>query len=59
MGRKTEVSIIHVSGKLYMQKSLKWEEETSFDVSGLPSGVYIFRLRQDDRLATRQFIIAR
>ncbi len=58
-GANTVVSIIHLTGRSLLEKIIPWEERARIDVSGLPPGIYILRLRQEEKSLTHRFIVNR
>ena len=58
-GKETEISIFCITGRLVLQRTLDWDGTARLDVGGLQPGIYVFRLRQDSRVATRRFVITR
>ena len=58
-GKETEISIYQITGKLVMQENTIWEGSASIDIGDLSPGIYLFRIRQEDRFESRRFVIAR
>jgi hypothetical protein len=56
---EAEISIMPLTGQQLMKHNLSGPGEFSLDVSELPEGLYILHLRQEGRVESRRFIIAR
>ncbi len=58
-GRETEIRVFHITGQERFVQTLTWEGRAILDVRELPPGLYILRIRQGNRLASRRFVITR
>lgn len=58
-GRWTEIRVFNMTGQEIFQRGFIWNGETSVDVSGMQPGLYVLRLKQGSKLATKRFLVSR
>jgi hypothetical protein len=55
-GQEVTVTIYDMLGKVQLQETIVPHGDFNVDVNGLPSGLYMLQLKQEDRLFTGRFV---
>jgi phage shock protein E len=53
-----EISIINITGKVALKETNVWDNN-GIDVSALPNGIYIVRIKTDQQIVSKKFVLKR
>jgi rhodanese-related sulfurtransferase len=51
-----DISVINIAGKIVLNETSVWGND-GIDVSGLPNGIYIIRIKTDQRIVSKKFVL--